>query len=719
MEVLEAPSLLPSKSGDPLCMVWGTPCYTQREVLYACVQVMAGRDEDFASQRNGIGFNKLHAHHGHRLASLALNSWSDHDFWVARKMMETYKNTQLRGLVDFMPPYVATPPASKFREAQEKAARNSGVKIEEQYRRVSIVDIAGRLTAVIEQNYDPELVEKIRQLPQRKWDADRKRWVVPLHLDALEPLLNFAVENGYDLPDPVMQQFNGIIEKFAETMELSSAATLEVELDLPSGLDLFPFQKAGVAYAERVGNVLIADEMGLGKTVQGLMAVKTANQFPLVVICPASLKRNWQREAKKWIPDARVTVLGPTSFAAPLRFKIGEPQKEVFVINYNSRVMEKWLPHLVALHPQSIIMDEAHACKNSKAQQTKLVDQLIRETGARVIMLSGTPVVNQPMEFYQLVKMLGHAKTLGGYAEYRRRYSAANPKQLHELNTRARTHFMVRRLKKDVLTELPPKMYSVVPIEIENRAEYDQAERDIAGYFAKKKAEDAQFISEVTRQASLFEQSDLERQQFIESAQRERFNSAYLIAVQNEQLLRWEALKQLAVRGKLRAAEQWISEFLDDSDQKIVVFVTHTATGNSIASKFNAPFIHGGVSIDDRQRFVDRFQNDPLCRVIVGNMIAMGEGLTLTAASNVAFVEFGWNAKSHSQAEDRCHRIGQHDNVTIHQLVAEETIEEEIIALIERKRVVAEAIQDGDPDTQAAFLAELRARMEDRMASRK
>lgn len=701
---------------DPLCMVWSVACYTPEEVVHACVCALAGRDDDFASKRNDIGFNRMHAAAGHRLAERPLRYWSEYDLWAARKMLETYKNTQLRGLVEFMPPYSAVPPANKFRQAQEKAASQGKVKIEEQYRRVTIIDVDGQQTAIIEQNYDPALVQQIRELPQRRWDSVNKRWTVPLHLDAIEPLLDFAVSNGYDLPANAMETFNRLLVGFHDTMELSRAADIDIELDLPPGLDLFPFQRAGVAYAQRVGNVLIADEMGLGKTVQGLVTVKLANQFPLVVLCPASLKRNWQRETKKWIPNARVMVLGPTSFAEPLRFRLEEPQPEVYIINYNSRVLSKWLPYLVETKPQAIIMDEAHACKNAKAQQTKLAEQLIRQTGARVVMLSGTPVVNRPMEFYQLVKMLGHSKTLGGYAEYKRRYDGALPEQLHELNVRARTHFMVRRLKKDVLTELPPKLYSVVPIELDNREEYARAEQDIAGYFARRKSEDDAFLAEIHQQASLFGNDEAAQSAFVQAAKDARFTSAYLIAAQNEQLLRWEALKQLAVKGKMASVERWIDEFLDDSDQKLVVFVTHTAIGQRLQRRYNAPFIHGGVAVDQRQEFVDSFQNDPACRVIIGNLIAMGEGLTLTAASNVCFVEFGWNAKSHMQAEDRCHRIGQQDNVTVHQLVAEDTIEEEIIGLIERKRVVSDAIQDGDADTQASFLAELKQRLDRRLA---
>jgi SNF2 family DNA or RNA helicase len=393
----------------------------------------------------------------------------------------------------------------------------------------------------------------------------------------------------------------------------------------------------------------------------------------------------------------------------------GESLYDMVIVNYNSRILDKWMGQLIDISPASIILDECHAIKNPKAQQSKLVQELISETQARVIALSGTPVVNRPMEFYQIVKALGHAKTLGGYSEYKRRYDNNRTEAHHELNTRARTHFMVRRLKKDVLTELPPKMYSTVPIEIINREAYRKAEADIASYFATKKSQDKKFMESVIAYCDAKRYEGETREKFIDAAKAQHYNASYAIAAQNEQLLRWEALKQLAVQGKMPAVFEWIETFLE-SDEKLVVFVTHTAIGEAIAARFDAEFIHGGVSPDARLPIVDRFQNDPEQKVIVGNMIAMGEGLTLTAASNVCFVELGWNRKQHAQAEDRCHRIGQHDSVMVWHLIAENTIEQEIIDLIERKRVVSEAIQDGDEQTQREMLAELERILEERLS---
>ena len=319
-----------------------------------------------------------------------------------------------------------------------------------------------------------------------------------------------------------------------------------------------------------------------------------------------------------------------------------------------------------------------------------------------------------------LIKLLGYAKAMGGYAEYKRRYDNKDTARLQELNGRVRTMFFVRRLKADVLTDLPPKLRSHVPLDICNRAAYAKAEQDVAAFFATKKSQDAQFLRDLTEAANATaKQLGIDAQEIIDRAVRERYNGAYLIAAQNERLLRWEALKQLAVAGKMPAVYEWIEGFLENSDQKLVLFGSHTkeieAMSARYAKEYGAVHIHGGVEPDDRMPLVDRFQNDAGCRLIIGNMIAMGEGLTLTAASNVAFFEFGWNPKTHDQAEDRCHRIGQRDNVTVWNLVGADTIDEEIALLIDDKRMVINAIQDGaGADNQAKFMADLEDRLNKR-----
>ena len=178
-----------------------------------------------------------------------------------------------------------------------------------------------------------------------------------------------------------------------------------------------------------------------------------------------------------------------------------------------------------------------------------------------------------------------------------------------------------------------------------------------------------------------------------------------------EHLVRIETLKQLAAKGKLAAAIDWVRDFLG-SGEKLVLFATHTDIVRGLAEAFDAPMIYGDTPVAERQAIVDRFQSDPECRLVVGNTRAAGVGLTLTAASNVAFLELGWTPAEHDQAEDRCHRYGQTaDSVNAWYLLAADTIDEDIAALIESKRAVVDAGTDGKESLGESILGGLLDRL--------
>ena len=165
-----------------------------------------------------------------------------------------------------------------------------------------------------------------------------------------------------------------------------------------------------------------------------------------------------------------------------------------------------------------------------------------------------------------------------------------------------------------------------------------------------------------------------------------------LVAAKAEQLVRIEACKQAAARGKLAASKEWIENFLD-SDEKLVVFASHIDIQESLANTFDgAAHIFGSDDALTRQQNVDRFQTDPECRLIVCSLQAGGVGITLTAASNVAFLEQGWTPAAMDQAEDRLHRIGQKDSVNAWYLLDMNTIDGQIWNLIEEKRNVTEQV---------------------------
>jgi SNF2 family DNA or RNA helicase len=237
-----------------------------------------------------------------------------------------------------------------------------------------------------------------------------------------------------------------------------------------------------------------------------------------------------------------------------------------------------------------------------------------------------------------------------------------NAEQLNEL---LRSTCMIRRKKQDVLTQLPPKQYFMVPLDITNRSEYMKMEQGVI-----------ESIDEGT--------SELEAG------------------------ARFEKLRQLAVEGRMVATLEWIEEFLA-AGRKLIVMAVHRKTVEMLHKHFPliSVYVYGGVTDAHRQDAVDRFQKDDKVRLFIGNIQAAGVGLTLTAASDVAFMELPWTPGELGQAQDRAHRIGQTRQVSIWYIVSSDTVDEEIAAILSRKQRELEQLLDGKVDADTSTVSEL------------
>jgi SNF2 family DNA or RNA helicase len=409
-----------------------------------------------------------------------------------------------------------------------------------------------------------------------------------------------------------------------------------------------------VRYVLDARRVFLADEQGLGKTVEALAALEADDAFPAIVVCPASLKLNWLRETRKWLPHRSVEVI-EGGVAVPRT-------AEITILNYE--VVAKHLEPLARLRPAALVVDESHYCKNPRAKRTQAVRRLAEAVprGGLRLAMTGTPVLNHPEELISQLRIIGRLDEFGSGARFSRQFQGVLTEE--RLHWHLRRRCFVRRLKSEVLPQLPAKRQVVVPVSLDNEREYRVAERDVVEWLRSQP----------------LELSDL--------------NAKIAATLRAERLAQLGALQRLAARGKLSAGLAWIHDFLE-SGEPLVVFARHVEVQEAVMQRFpDALHLLGRDSIEAREAAVRSFQAGGPQLIVCATRVA-AQGITLTRASNVAFLELEWTPALHDQAEDRCHRIGQRDAVTAWYLLAADTIDETMAALVERKRGIVAAVTDG------------------------
>ena len=516
------------------------------------------------------------------------------------------------------------------------------------------------------------------------WHQHRAAWHEHARLPALRadpfcvPMLDaFLAEHGTWIAPRALEVLQEVREEHARgsgMVALSAATDAPLEI-LGLGGELKPFQRAAVSYVLAQRRVFLADEQGLGKTIEAVAALEADGAYPAVVVCPASLKLNWLRELERWLPGRSARVLAGTASgrsaqalagAGPGRSEHvragagsgrGAPGADVTVVNYD--ILPARLRELQELAPRAVVLDESHYCKNPAAKRTKAAHQLAAAVPREglVMALTGTPVMNRPPELIAQLRILGRVQDFGSGAQFGRRFRGSDAHLRLHWHLRARC--FVRRLKSEVLPQLPAKTRAVVPVELDNAAEYRLAERDLVAWLRSQPLDLRELDAKVAA------------------------------ALRAERLVRLNALKQLAARGKLHAALHWIHDFLS-SDERLVVFARHREIQHAVIERFpDALHVLGDDSQRARDAAVQAFQGpDSDRQLIVCSIEVAGQGITLTRSSNVAFLELDWTPAKHDQAEDRCHRIGQQDAVNASYLLAADTIDETIATLLERKRAV-------------------------------
>jgi len=539
--------------------------------------------------------------------------------------------------------------------------------------------------------WDTAPAKDFRRLPEarpierggRVFGRDRA-WKVAVPADPAmaESLKRFVADHpGMEVDPPARALLEELLAEHAraaETVALSYAEDAELD-GLVLGGELHPFQRAGVRYALERRRTFIADEQGLGKTVQALAALEADGAFPAVVVCPASMKLIWERESHIWLPGRSVALLEGRQAAAWTPDVRGA---EILVLNYD--ILDAHHERLAQRGISALVLDESHYVKNPRARRTKAAMALAQSLppDALRLALTGTPILNRPDELIAQLRVLGRLREFGSGARLSRRFKAAASDDRLHWNLRA--HCYVRRTKQQVLPQLPSKRHDTVPVLLSNEHEYRMAEEDVISWLQSLPLDLRTIDAKVAS------------------------------ALRAEQLVRLNQLRQLAARGKLPTALAWISDFLE-SGEALVVFAEHIATQKAVLERFPAAaHILGSDSGRRRQDAVDAFQRPDGPQLIVCSMRAASQGLTLTRASNVAFLELDWTPARHDQAEDRLHRIGQESAVSAWYLLAPNTIDETMAELLERKRTVIGAVTDGEVRDEEplieAVVRDLRAR---------
>ena len=535
-------------------------------------------------------------------------------------------------------------------------------------RKATLIQQKGHPIIKIEFPFNFDDLGLVKTLSGRRFHGDQhpKYWSCPLILESLESLLswNFQIDKN-------LQQFLNKSKTQIENVK---------EIEIPGlKLSLYAFQKKDISFIEtKNGRVLIGNEMGLGKTIEALAYLQLhPEKRPAVIVTPASLKLNWEKEAKIWMsPEPSIQILSGTK---PYPLNGNEVRNnDLIIINYD--ILFPWLETLKKIQPQALIFDEIHYIKNNQAKRTKAVKDLGKNI-PHIIGLSGTPIINRPIEVYNAVKLIDNT-ILPDFWSYAHKYcgakhngfgwdfsGATNTKELHQ----KLLSIMIRRKKEDVLTDLPEKIHSYLPMELDNKKEYVKAENNFIQWIRENKGE-----------------------------------SAAIRASNAEILTKIEELKQLTVKGKMKQAIDWIHNFLE-IEEKLVIFATHKSTIEKLMLEFGdlAVKIDGSVPINQREEAIKQFQTDNKTKLFIGNIKAAGVGITLTASSHVAFLELPWTPGELMQAEDRCHRIGQKNNVTIYYILAVNTIEEEIANMLDKKRKVLDSILDGKITEEESLLTSL------------
>lgn len=450
---------------------------------------------------------------------------------------------------------------------------------------------------------------------------------------------------------------------------------------LPPGCWPFPHQMIGIAYAHLAQDrCLISDEQGLGKTPMGIGRIAVGRYERTVVITTASTLSTWEEELAKWLPRTARWVMSTEASTPPA------PGWRGVVLTTWDLAKYRFVSVIPGLRPDLVICDEAHAIRNPETIRYEAATRILADV-PRVLLLTGTPVVNRASEIWTLLHLLDPR----AWPEETR--DALDDVSRTELDgaavsrvTQRLRQYMLRRLKQDVPTGIPDKSYCEIPVELapDERVRYDAADKQFRRWLERHlrmRAEDA--ARELGRPVTAKDLHLIQRR--VENA------------VKRDYLVKIGYLRRLVGIAKVPTGVRWALDHVR-AGESCVIFLEHKEVREKLVDDLEArgvqpAVIDGGTSKAERQRIRSAFQSGKI-RVLVASQAAR-EGVTLTAARYLLQLERWWNPAGESQAADRIHRITQTRKVTISRAVVRDTIDDRLDEINREKAEIVRRVVGG------------------------
>lgn len=462
------------------------------------------------------------------------------------------------------------------------------------------------------------------------------------------------------------------LEKKQEEVQIKKGKSLKetmnsnIQINNIKG-ELYEFQKATVDWIiNNKGRGLVSLDMGLGKTYCSLAYIAHTKKEKTLVIVPASMKYSWADEVSKWT-KLKALVINSKSELGLKEYN----NHDIIILNYD--ILKKFLIFLTSVKFDCLIVDESTYIKNPSSIRSKAVKKISQRIES-VILLSGSPILNRIIELYTSLNILDQ-KTWNDYYGFARRYCAAyqspwgldisGSSNVPELKERI-DKYIIRKRKEEVLKDLPEKKFIDVPIRLENsiQKKYQLLENSLKTYLRDTKNKTRAEI-----QKSLLA----------------------------EALVKLNELRQLTSEGKIESTKELIQSIIN-SGEKVIVFSSFIFPLETFKNHFEkeSVMIIGSTSDIDRKKAIDEFQDNPEIKIFFGGINSASMGITLTAASNVIFLDLDWTPEVMRQGFSRIDRIGQEaDSISIYQMLALNTVDQKMLKILKTKREIINKLIDG------------------------